>query len=90
VPAVFVAFSLSPRTVMLTALVFLVSQRREGNVLTPRIQGQTIKGPSVYVFLAVKLLGGHRDERHQGDFTPCLFFLDYGNLLCKGVGTSFH
>jgi len=75
---------------VLTALVFLVIQQREGNVLTPRIQGQTIKVPSFYVFLAVKLLGVHRDEWRQIDFTPCLFFLDYANLLCKGAGASLH
>jgi predicted PurR-regulated permease PerM len=53
VPAVLVAFSISPTAVILTALVFLVIQQLEGNVLTPRIQGQTIKVPSVLVFLAV-------------------------------------
>jgi predicted PurR-regulated permease PerM len=53
VPAILVAFSISPTAVVLTALVFLVIQQLEGNVLTPRIQGQTIKVPSVLVFLTV-------------------------------------
>ena len=53
VPAAIVAFSISPTAVVLTALVFLVIQQLEGNFLTPRIQGQTIKVPSIIVFLAV-------------------------------------
>ena len=55
--AVLVASSISPTAVALTALVFLVIQLLEGNVLTPRIQGQTIKVPSVVVFLGV-IAGG--------------------------------
>lgn len=57
VPAVLVAFSISPSTVVLTALVFLLIQQIEGNLLTPRIQGQTIRVPSVIVFLGV-IAGG--------------------------------
>jgi predicted PurR-regulated permease PerM len=57
VPAVLVAFSISPTAVMLTALVFLVIEQVEGNFLTPRIQGQTIKVPSIIVFLGV-IAGG--------------------------------
>ena len=57
IPALFVAFSVSPTAVVLTAIVFLAIQQLEGNVLTPRIQGQTIKVPSVVVFLAV-IAGG--------------------------------
>jgi len=57
IPALFVAFSVSPTAVVLTAIVFLAIQQLEGNVLTPRIQGQTIRVPSVVVFLAV-LAGG--------------------------------
>jgi predicted PurR-regulated permease PerM len=43
--------------VVLTAFAFLVIQQVEGNFLTPRIQGQTIKVPSVVIFLAV-IVGG--------------------------------
>jgi predicted PurR-regulated permease PerM len=57
VPALLVAFSISPTAVVLTALVFLAIQQLEGNILTPRIQGQTIGVPSVIVFLAV-IVGG--------------------------------
>lgn len=57
IPALLVAFSISPTTVVLTALVFLAIQQLEGNFLTPRIQGQAIKVPSVIVFLAV-IVGG--------------------------------
>jgi len=57
IPALFVAFSVSPTAVVLTAIVFLAIQQLEGNVLTPRIQGQTIRAPSVVVFLAV-IAGG--------------------------------
>jgi predicted PurR-regulated permease PerM len=42
---------------VLTGALFLAIQQLEGNVLTPRIQAQTIKVPSVLVFLGV-LAGG--------------------------------
>ncbi len=58
VPALLVSFSISPTAVVLTALVFLAIQLIEGNVLTPRIQGQTIRVPAVIVFLAVIAGGG--------------------------------
>jgi predicted PurR-regulated permease PerM len=57
IPALLVAFSISPGTAALTGLLFLAIQQLEGNVLTPRIQAQTIKVPSVLVFLGV-LAGG--------------------------------
>lgn len=57
IPAVLVALSVSPTATVLTALAFLAIQQLEGNVLTPRIQGQTIGLPSVIIFLAV-LAGG--------------------------------
>lgn len=52
-PALLVAFSVSPTALVLTALVFLAVQLLESNVLTPQIQAQTIKVPSVIVFLGV-------------------------------------
>lgn len=58
IPALLVASSISPTAVVLTAVVFLVIQQLEGNVLTPRIQGQTIRVPSVIIFLAVIVGGG--------------------------------
>jgi predicted PurR-regulated permease PerM len=57
IPALLVAFSISPTAAVLTGLLFLAIQQLEGNVLTPRIQAQTIKVPSVLVFLGV-LAGG--------------------------------
>lgn len=57
IPALLVAFSISPSAAVLTGLLFLAIQQLEGNVLTPRIQAQTIKVPSVLVFLGV-LAGG--------------------------------
>jgi predicted PurR-regulated permease PerM len=57
IPAVLVALSESPTTALLTALLFLIIQQLEGNVLTPRIQGQAVKVHPVIVFLAV-IAGG--------------------------------
>jgi predicted PurR-regulated permease PerM len=57
IPALLVAFSISPGTAALTAFLFLAIQQLEGNVLTPRIQAQTIKVPAVLVFLGV-ITGG--------------------------------
>ena len=57
IPALLVAFSESPTTALLTAGLFLLIQQLEGNVLTPRIQGQAVKVHPVIVFLAV-IAGG--------------------------------
>lgn len=57
IPALLVAFSISSTAAVLTGILFLAIQQFEGNVLTPRIQAQTIKVPSVLVFLGV-LAGG--------------------------------
>jgi predicted PurR-regulated permease PerM len=57
IPAVILALFVSPTTALLTAIVFLVIQQLEGNILTPRIQGQTLRIPSVVIFLAV-IAGG--------------------------------
>ncbi len=55
--ALLVAFSISPGTAAMTGLLFLGIQQLEGNVLTPRIQAQTIKVPSILIFLGV-IAGG--------------------------------
>ena len=52
-----VALFESPTTALLTTVLFLVIQPLEGNVLTPRIQEQTLQIPSVMIFLAV-IAGG--------------------------------
>jgi predicted PurR-regulated permease PerM len=57
IPAVILAFFESPLTALLTAGVFLLIQQLEGNILTPRIQGQSLRVPSILVFLAV-IAGG--------------------------------
>lgn len=57
IPALLVAFSISTSAAVFTGVLFLAIQQLEGNVLTPRIQAQTIKVPSVLVFLGV-LAGG--------------------------------
>ena len=38
---------------MLTALLYLIIQQVEGNVLQPRIQGQALNLPSILIFLGV-------------------------------------
>ncbi|MDQ4146251.1 MAG: AI-2E family transporter [Pseudomonadota bacterium] len=58
IPALVIAFSVSWTAVLLTALTFLAIQQLEGNVLTPKIQGETLDVPAVVVFLAVIVGGG--------------------------------
>jgi predicted PurR-regulated permease PerM len=53
VPAVLVALTISPGKAVLTALLYLVIQQIEGNVLQPRIQGQALNMPSILIFLGV-------------------------------------
>ncbi len=57
IPAVVLAFTVSPTIALITALVFLAIQQLEGNVLTPRIQGEAVNLPSVLIFLGV-IAGG--------------------------------
>jgi predicted PurR-regulated permease PerM len=57
IPAVIVAFTVSPTTALLTALFYLAIQQFEGNVLQPRIQGTALNVPSILIFLAV-IAGG--------------------------------
>ncbi|MHB1223323.1 MAG: AI-2E family transporter [Gemmatimonadaceae bacterium] len=57
VPAVLLALTVSPTTALLTGGLFLLIQQLEGNVLTPRIQGQAVRVHPVLVFLAV-IAGG--------------------------------
>jgi predicted PurR-regulated permease PerM len=53
IPAVLVALTISPGKAVLTALLYLVIQQLEGNVLQPRIQGQALNMPSILIFLGV-------------------------------------
>src|SRR5215203_2758556 len=61
IPAVIVAFTVSPTAVILTAIVFLVIQQLEGNFLMPKIQGQSLNVHPVLVLLAVIIGGGLAD-----------------------------
>jgi predicted PurR-regulated permease PerM len=58
IPAVIVALTVSPTTALLTALLFLGIQQLEGNFLTPKIQGDTLRVHPILVFLAVIVGGG--------------------------------
>ena len=58
IPAVIVAFTVSPTAVILTAVVFVVIQQLEGNFLMPKIQGQSLNVHPVLVFLSVIIGGG--------------------------------
>jgi predicted PurR-regulated permease PerM len=53
IPAVTVALTISPAKAFLTALLYLIVQQIEGNVLQPRIQGQALNMPSILIFLGV-------------------------------------
>ena len=53
-----VALTVSPTTALLTALLFLGIQQLEGNFLTPKIQGDTLRVHPTVVFLAVIAGGG--------------------------------
>ncbi len=57
VPAVLLALTISSTTAILTAVLFLVIQQLEGNVLTPRLQSQAVRVHPILVFLAV-IAGG--------------------------------
>lgn len=57
VPGIIVAFFISPTKGILAALLYLGIQQLEGNVLTPRIQGQALRVHPIIVLLAV-IIGG--------------------------------
>lgn len=56
-PAVILAFTESPTIGIVTAVVFLAIQQLEGNLLTPRIQGEAVNLPSILIFLGI-IAGG--------------------------------
>ena len=53
IPAILLALAVSPTTAVLTALLFLAIQQLEGNLLTPYIQGQSVRVHPIVVLLAV-------------------------------------
>jgi predicted PurR-regulated permease PerM len=57
VPATIVGFTVSPTTGILTALVYVVINFTDGNLIAPRVQGNAIRVSPLFVFLAV-IAGG--------------------------------
>jgi predicted PurR-regulated permease PerM len=53
IPALVVSLFVSPTAFALTALAFLAIQQLEGNVLTPRIQGQAVRVHPIVVLIVV-------------------------------------
>lgn len=58
IPALVIALTVSPTTALLTAVLFLGIQQLEGNFLTPKIQGDTLRVHPILVLLAVIIGGG--------------------------------
>lgn len=61
IPAVILAFTMSWQTGVLTILLYVVINQLEGNLLTPRIQGNAVRVHPLLIFIAVLLgaeLGG--------------------------------
>lgn len=57
IPAILVALFVSPATALGVAVVYLAINQIEGNLLTPRIQGEAVKVHPIVIFLGV-LAGG--------------------------------
>lgn len=57
IPATILALFVSPLTAVLTALAYIAINQLEGNILTPRIQGEAVQVHPLLIFLAV-LAGG--------------------------------
>ena len=57
VPAILVALSGSPRTALYVALLFIVVQTLEGNLISPLIQKRTVKLPPIVTLLSQTVLG---------------------------------
>jgi len=57
IPAILVALFVSPATALGVAIVYLAINQIEGNLLTPRIQGEAVKVHPIVIFLGV-LAGG--------------------------------
>jgi predicted PurR-regulated permease PerM len=57
IPATIVAFTVSPTTGILTALLYAAINFTDGNLIAPRVQGQAIRVPPLLIFLAV-IAGG--------------------------------
>lgn len=57
IPATAVAFTVSPTTGILVALTYVIINFIDGNLIAPRVQGQAIRVPALFIFLAV-IAGG--------------------------------
>ena len=57
VPAILIAFTLSPTLALYTAILFLIVQNLEGFVLTPLVQQKAVSLPPVLIISAQILLG---------------------------------
>jgi predicted PurR-regulated permease PerM len=57
IPAAAVGFTVSPTTGILVILAYVVINMIDGNLIAPRVQGQAIRVPPLFVFLAV-ITGG--------------------------------
>lgn len=57
IPAVLIAAFISPTRALLVLGAYVLIQQLEGNVLTPRIQGQALRAHAILVFMAV-IAGG--------------------------------
>jgi predicted PurR-regulated permease PerM len=57
IPATIVAFTVSPTTGVLTALTYVLINFTDGNLITPRVQGNAIRVSPLFIFLAV-IAGG--------------------------------
>jgi predicted PurR-regulated permease PerM len=57
VPATIIGFTVSPTTGVLTALVYVLINFIDGNLIAPRVQGNAIRVSPLFVFLAV-IAGG--------------------------------
>lgn len=57
IPAILLAFSVSPQAALLTALLFLLVQQIEGNMITPLVQKEMVSLPPALVILSVVAFG---------------------------------
>src|SRR5215218_4213552 len=53
IPATIVAFTVSPTAGILTALAYVLINFTDGNLITPRVQGNAIRVSPLFIFLAV-------------------------------------
>ncbi|MEX1269614.1 MAG: AI-2E family transporter [Balneolaceae bacterium] len=57
VPAILLAFSVSPQTALFTAFLYLLVQQLEGNVITPLVQRRMVSLPPAIIILSVVAFG---------------------------------